>query len=208
MLLVLLILAGSVSASQQALSAPDTLSSISWKSCGHLGSHNLECGRLSVPLDYVNPSTGTATLYFTACWSNEKTRFPFYQFWWSWCTRNRGLDENTSAWHDGAVWRRIWHRRVNQSHSIKLLSDSRVPSSWDIRGVNDTTPRVKCFDSQEVADKFWAGCLWYKGVSYSLPYKLVTSAFFLSFRGCLITCIMEAMWIFVWGCSTVCGMYI
>jgi hypothetical protein len=62
MLLVLLILAGSVSASQQALSAPDTLSSISWKSCGHLGSHNLECGRLSVPLDYANQSTGTASL--------------------------------------------------------------------------------------------------------------------------------------------------
>jgi hypothetical protein len=60
--IVFLILAGSVTASQQTLSVPNTLSSISWKSCGHLGSHNLECGRLSVPLDYANPSTGTASL--------------------------------------------------------------------------------------------------------------------------------------------------
>jgi len=54
-----LILAGTDFASQPTLSVPNTLS---WKSCGHLGSHNLECGRLSVPLDYANPSTGTASL--------------------------------------------------------------------------------------------------------------------------------------------------
>ncbi|KZP14809.1 hypothetical protein FIBSPDRAFT_101243 [Athelia psychrophila] len=36
--------------------------------------------------------------------------------------------------------------------------------SWDIRGVNDTAPQVSCFDSQESADEFWAGSLWYEGV--------------------------------------------
>lgn len=37
--------------------------------------------------------------------------------------------------------------------------------SWDLRGINDTFPAAKCFQSQQLADNFWAGSLWYEGVS-------------------------------------------
>ena len=38
-------------------------------------------------------------------------------------------------------------------------------NSWDLRGINDTIPVAKCFQSQQLADNFWAGSLWYEGVS-------------------------------------------
>jgi hypothetical protein len=56
-----LVLARTVSASQQTFFAPNA-ASISWKPCGNLASYALQCGRLSVPLDYANPSIGMASL--------------------------------------------------------------------------------------------------------------------------------------------------
>ncbi|KAF7978424.1 hypothetical protein HWV62_592 [Athelia sp. TMB] len=40
--------------------------------------------------------------------------------------------------------------------------------SWDLRGINDTFPAAKCFQSQQLADNFWAGSLWYEGSEFDL----------------------------------------
>ena len=60
---------------EHVLSSPSqTASSISWQPCGNLASHQLECGRLSVPLDYANPSVGMASLSIMRLLADPETR--------------------------------------------------------------------------------------------------------------------------------------
>jgi hypothetical protein len=61
-ILCFLTIAGAFRASQLALFSPNTTLDRPWKSCGNLASYPLECGRLSVPLDYADPSIGMASL--------------------------------------------------------------------------------------------------------------------------------------------------
>lgn len=47
---------------------------------------------------------------------------------------------------------------------VKVPTDTLI--SWDLRGVNNTTPGLKarCFNSQGTTDKFWADSLWYQSL--------------------------------------------
>jgi hypothetical protein len=68
-----LVIAEAFSANQHAFSAPNT-TAILWKPCGNLASHALQCGRLSVPLDYANQSIGMASLSIMRLLANPERR--------------------------------------------------------------------------------------------------------------------------------------
>lgn len=48
--------------SQSVFHASSSDTTISWAKCGESSGRVFECGRLSVPLDYVNPNVGEASL--------------------------------------------------------------------------------------------------------------------------------------------------
>jgi len=47
---------------QKSFSSPGTRSTIAWEQCGNISTHPLECGRLSVPMDYAALSVGEFSL--------------------------------------------------------------------------------------------------------------------------------------------------
>ncbi|KZP14819.1 hypothetical protein FIBSPDRAFT_796394 [Athelia psychrophila] len=134
--------------SQSFFHAGSTNNTISWEKCGEISGRVFECGRLSVPLDYGNPLVGEASLSILRLLADKDTR--------------RG-SLFTNPGGPGVSGTGDYQRE----RSLDMMEESGGEYdivSWDIRGVNDTTPQVSCFDSQESADDFWAGSLWYKGV--------------------------------------------
>jgi hypothetical protein len=68
--------------------------------------------------------------------------------------------------------------RSDLSVSVYGRTDGMI--SWDIRGVNDTKPNIRCFESQDKADSFWNQSLWYKGVSWSFSAPKLVSHMYTS----------------------------
>ncbi|KZP14816.1 hypothetical protein FIBSPDRAFT_935588 [Athelia psychrophila] len=134
--------------SQAFFHASSTNNTISWENCGEISGRMFECGRLSVPLDYANPHDGEASLSILRLLADEDKR--------------RG-SLFTNPGGPGISGTGDYQR----ARSLDMMDQSGGEYdivSWDIRGVNDTAPQVSCFDSQESADEFWAGSLWYEGV--------------------------------------------
>ncbi|TDL24013.1 alpha/beta-hydrolase [Rickenella mellea] len=117
-------------------STQDASGGIKWRTCGD----NIECGRLEVPLDYFNESAGTASLALARYLATNKT------------ARLGTLLTNPGG--PGGSGVNFIHRA---SQKISELLDGRYDIvSWDPRGINGTTPRVDCFDSQTEQDIFFA----------------------------------------------------
>ncbi|KAF7972928.1 hypothetical protein HWV62_16588 [Athelia sp. TMB] len=132
--------------SQSYFQAASRNNTLSWHKCGEISGRVFECARLSVPMDYADPSVGDASLSILRLLADaNKRRGSIFT--------NPG-GPGISGTGD--------HQRERSLNMMEESGGQYDIVSWDIRGVNDTTPKVACFDSQESADTFWAVCLAFK----------------------------------------------
>ncbi|KLO17987.1 alpha/beta-hydrolase [Schizopora paradoxa] len=109
---------------------------IQWTICGE----NLECGRLDVPFDYSNSSSGNlnASLSVIRYLATNKT------------ARLGTLLTNPGGPGGSGV-----QFIFGAGQALSNVVDGRYDIvSWDPRGINGTLPRVECFDSQTEQDIF------------------------------------------------------
>ncbi|KAF8518940.1 Alpha/Beta hydrolase protein [Hysterangium stoloniferum] len=101
---------------------------ISWTPCGD----NIDCGHLSVPLDYHNETGGTANLAVARYRATNKTE-------------RLGTIFTNPGGPGGSGVSYVYRAGPRISGIV----------SWDPRGVNGTTPRVECFSSQTAQDAYF-----------------------------------------------------
>ncbi|KAF8522995.1 TAP-like protein-domain-containing protein [Gautieria morchelliformis] len=117
-------------------SAPNPKPGINWSPCGD----NIDCGRLSVPLDYHNANLGTANLAVARYRATNTT------------ARLGTLFTNPGGPGGSGV-----SYVYRAGPRISGVVDGRYDIvSWDPRGINGTTPRVDCFYSQTAQDLYHA----------------------------------------------------
>ncbi|KII86940.1 hypothetical protein PLICRDRAFT_274828 [Plicaturopsis crispa FD-325 SS-3] len=138
---------GSVLQVQQPWTTSEAPNTIAWKGCGTADSHIYECGRLSVPLDYADVNKGSASLSVVRLLAHPEKR-------------KGSLFTNPGG--PGVPGTGAYNRE-RMRDILRKTSGNFDIVSWDIRGVNDTTPNVKCL-SEDEADSFWNDWLWYQGV--------------------------------------------
>ncbi|KZP19421.1 hypothetical protein FIBSPDRAFT_1025314, partial [Athelia psychrophila] len=120
-----------------------------------------ECGRLSVPTDYADPRAGDASLSILRLLADsDKRRGSIFT--------NPGGPGISGTGE---------HQRERALDMMEKSGGEYDIVGWDIRGVNDTTPSVSCFEDKESADTFWAGSLWYEGVSIVVVGGLIQYMF-------------------------------
>ncbi|KAG8696109.1 hypothetical protein FRC08_007355 [Ceratobasidium sp. 394] len=124
------------------LGSRSTKAQISWSPCGN-GTYSRECGFFDVPLDYKNPKAGKATLAVARFNATKQPRLGTL------FTNPGGPGESGVEWI--------------LSDDILLLNAGSGGQydivSWDPRGIGQTTPKVKCFDSGTQEAAFWNGSI-------------------------------------------------
>ncbi|KAG8761909.1 hypothetical protein FRC11_012319 [Ceratobasidium sp. 423] len=117
-------------------------SRISWAPCGN-ATVPRECGRFEVPLDYADPSAGTATLAVARLNATVSPRL------------------GTIFVNPGGPG----------GSGVELVLSDLIPFarnatggqydviSWDPRGVGSTVPKVQCFESGTEQKAFWNGSI-------------------------------------------------
>ncbi|KDQ20372.1 hypothetical protein BOTBODRAFT_26373 [Botryobasidium botryosum FD-172 SS1] len=108
---------------------------IDWAPCGE----GYECGRLEVPLDYHNPTLGTASLSVGRYLATSKE------------PKLGSLLVNPGGPGGGGV--NFIYRAGKQISDV--LEGRYDIVSWDPRGINQTTPRIECFANQTDQDVFF-----------------------------------------------------
>ncbi|KAF8586360.1 hypothetical protein K439DRAFT_1659729 [Ramaria rubella] len=115
---------------------PSPKPGINWTPCGD----NIDCGRLSVPLDYHNLSIGTANLALARYRATNTTG-------------RLGTIFTNPGGPGGSGVNYIYRAGPR----ISGVVDGRYDIiSWDPRGINGTIPRVECFHSQTAQDIYYA----------------------------------------------------
>ncbi|KAG8958278.1 hypothetical protein FRC03_009292, partial [Tulasnella sp. 419] len=128
---------------------------IEWKPCGEEG---FECGRFEVPLNHLNTSFGaTASLSVARLLAKNRKQ------------RVGSVYVNPGGPGGSGV---NFLFRAGRSLS-KILDDRYDIVSWDPRGVNETTPRVTCFDSQTAQDLFLIHTAFYTPLETRIITKTV-----------------------------------
>ncbi|KIJ55639.1 hypothetical protein M422DRAFT_774620 [Sphaerobolus stellatus SS14] len=114
---------------------PSGPSGINWSPCGD----NIECGRLTAPLDYHNLSSG-ATNLAVARYRATNT------------TARLGTIFTNPGGPGGSGLRFIY----SEGARLAATLDGRYDIvTWDPRGINNTTPRIECFNSQTDQDLYY-----------------------------------------------------
>ncbi|ORY25454.1 hypothetical protein BCR39DRAFT_544153 [Naematelia encephala] len=120
---------------------------IKWEACGD----NLYNSRLDVPLDYDDPSIGTASLYLVKyAYTSQKRLGTIFI--------NPGGPGSSGS-------RYIW--ATAKAHNVLTGGDYDIVG-WDPRGVNMSTPRATCF-SNALEEAEWQSNL---PIRYELPSSL------------------------------------